>query len=293
MSQEPGARILVVDDEPGIIRAVRAYLTRRGFQVESADTGREALASFERRRPDLLLLDLGLSDGDGLEVIRHIRASASTPIIVLSVRGAERDKVAALDLGADDYLTKPFGVDELLARIRVALRHLANPRSGAAPVFHTGDLEVDVQRRRVTVRGQEGTGPMYRRILVVEDEARLRQVITRNLVARGHLVREATTADDAVQAVLEERPDLLLLDINLPDRSGWDVLRELRGRGVRVPTAVVSAVRAVPSRLAEFQPLAYLPKPFPLEALLRLVGDGEVRAEPAPDVSQPVLTEGL
>ena len=154
MSEAAGARILVVDDEPSIVRTLRALLNRRGFQVETAETGAAALASFERRRPDLLLLDLGMPDGDGLVVIRRIRASASTPIIVLSVRGAERDKVAALDLGADDYLTKPFGVDELLARIRVALRHLASTR-GADAVFRAGDLEVDLQRRRVTVRGQE------------------------------------------------------------------------------------------------------------------------------------------
>lgn len=112
---------------------------------------------------------------------------------------------------------------------------------------------------------------MYRRILVVEDEARLRQVIVRNLIARGHLVRDVATAADAVQAVLAECPDLMLLDINLPDQSGWDVLRTLRSQGIEVPTAVVSAVRIVPSRLEEFRPVAYLSKPFPLESLLRLV----------------------
>lgn len=114
----------------------------------------------------------------------------------------------------------------------------------------------------------------YHRILVVEDETRLRQIIVRNLMARGYAVREATTADDAVRAVLDEQPDLMLLDINLPDRSGWDVLRELRDRDIAVPTTVVSAVQIVPSRLAEFQPVAYLTKPFPLEALLRLVQGG-------------------
>lgn len=114
---------------------------------------------------------------------------------------------------------------------------------------------------------------MYRRILIVEDEATLRRIIVRNLAGRGHLVREAATAAEGGGAVLAERPDLLLLDINLPDRSGWDLLRELGRRGVAVPTVVVSAVRVSPSRLAEFRPLAYLPKPFPIEALLRLVGD--------------------
>lgn len=119
---------------------------------------------------------------------------------------------------------------------------------------------------------------MYRRILVVEDELRLRQIIVRNLSARGHLVREAATATDGVAAIRAELPDLLLLDLNLPDRSGWDVLRELRVLGIEVPTVVVSAVRAVPSRLAEFRPLAYLPKPFPLEVLLRLVAADPVAA---------------
>src|SRR5207248_7566759 len=115
----------------------------------------DALDASTRVRPDLVLLDLGLPDMVGLEVIRAIRARGSTPIVVLSARGAERDKVAALDLGADDYLTKPFGVDELLARIRVALRHAARPASGNAAVFRTGDLEVDLERRRVTVGGRE------------------------------------------------------------------------------------------------------------------------------------------
>ena len=106
-------------------------------------------------RPDVVILDLGLPDVDGSEVIRRVRGDGNTPIIVLSVRGAERDKVAALDLGADDYLTKPFGVEELLARIRVALRHAAHPAAGAEPVFKTGDLEVDLERRRVRTSGQE------------------------------------------------------------------------------------------------------------------------------------------
>jgi DNA-binding response OmpR family regulator len=111
----------------------------------------------------------------------------------------------------------------------------------------------------------------FRRVLIVEDEALLRRVIARNLAGRGLEVREADSAEAAVSAVAEERPDLLLLDINLPDRTGWEVLRELNRRDSGVPTIVMSAVRARPSRLDEFRPLAYLPKPFPLESLLRLV----------------------
>lgn len=155
MSQPTGARVLVVDDEPPILRAVRAYLSRRDFRVETAETGNQALDAFSRRHPDLILLDLGLPDTDGFEVIRRIRERDNTPIIVLSARGAEQDKVAALDLGADDYLTKPFGVDELLARVRVALRHAARPARGSNALFRTGELEVDLEHRRVRVGGEE------------------------------------------------------------------------------------------------------------------------------------------
>ena len=148
-----GARILVVDDEPAIVRTVRANLERRGFRVDTAENGREALEHVQAH-PDLILLDLGLPDADGLELIPAIREYVNAPIIVLSARGGEHDKVRALDQGADDYLTKPFGLEELLARIRVALRHtLRTP--GVAPVFEAGGLVVDLERRRVTVSGVE------------------------------------------------------------------------------------------------------------------------------------------
>ncbi len=150
-----GARVLVVDDEPAILRAVRTNLQGHGFDVDTADCGRDALERFDRFHPDVVLLDLGLPDVEGLDLIRALRARAATPIIVLSVRGAERDKVTALDLGADDYLTKPFGVDELLARIRVALRHVARTTREPGAVFRTGDLAVDLERRRVSSAGQE------------------------------------------------------------------------------------------------------------------------------------------
>lgn len=154
MKAPTGARILVVEDEPAIVRAVETNLSGHGFEVEAAPTGEAALESFARRQPDLVILDLGLPDMDGTQVIRTVRAEGATPIIVLSVRGSEREKVQALDLGADDYLTKPFGVEELLARIRVALRHAARPDTGAEPAFRTGGLEVDVARRRVNVSGK-------------------------------------------------------------------------------------------------------------------------------------------
>ncbi len=114
----------------------------------------------------------------------------------------------------------------------------------------------------------------YQRILLVEDEAMLRRVIARNLRGRGFAVREAELANDAIAMALVQAPDLMLLDINLPDRTGWDVLRELRQRGLTIPTIIVSAVRVSQSRLDEFHPLAYLPKPFLLEALLRIVSQG-------------------
>ncbi|MCX6022906.1 MAG: response regulator transcription factor [Chloroflexi bacterium] len=155
MTSANGARILVVDDEPAILRAVRTNLMRHGFQVETAENGEQALEKAAHWRPDLILLDLGLPDMEGADVIRQVRAAGATPIIVLSVREAERDKVAALDLGADDYLTKPFGVNELLARIRVGLRHAARPGSGAAPVAVVSDLEVDLEHRRVRLAGRE------------------------------------------------------------------------------------------------------------------------------------------
>ncbi len=146
--------MLVVDDEPGIVRVVQTNLARHDFRVSGASTGEEALESYARLHPDVVLLDLGLPDMDGLDVIRAIRKRAGTPIVVLSAREAERDKVAALDLGADDYLTKPFGVNELLARVRVALRHAVG--SGPVePVLRFAELELDVEQRRVASAGVE------------------------------------------------------------------------------------------------------------------------------------------
>jgi len=150
-----GARILVVDDEAAIVRAVETNLRRHDFTVDVAGTVEAALSAYRAARPDLVLLDLGLPGADGKDLIRALRETASTPIIVLSARDGERDKVEALDLGADDYLTKPFSVNELLARIRVALRHTAKPTSGAAAVFRTGQLEVDLERRVVRLGGDE------------------------------------------------------------------------------------------------------------------------------------------
>ncbi|MBV9356609.1 MAG: response regulator transcription factor [Chloroflexi bacterium] len=155
MTHATGARVLIVDDEPGIVRAVQTNLGRHDYRVDTATTGGEGLEAYARLHPDLVLLDLGLPDMDGLEVLRSIRERASTPVVVLSARDAERDKVTALDLGADDYLTKPFGINELLARVRVALRHAARPTTGTEPVIRFGEIELDLERRRLTVSGED------------------------------------------------------------------------------------------------------------------------------------------
>jgi two-component system, OmpR family, KDP operon response regulator KdpE len=150
-----GAHILVVDDEIEIVRALRHSLTAHGYKVYTASSGEEAFELTSRHRPDLLLLDLLLPGMSGLEVCRRMRAESNIPIIVLSVKGTERDKVEALDLGADDYISKPFGMDEVLARIRVALRHVAKTPLGTQPNFRAGFLEVDFALRRVQLHGHD------------------------------------------------------------------------------------------------------------------------------------------
>lgn len=148
-------QVLIVDDEPAILRFLRTSLSAQGYQTIEAETGAQALTMLARSRVDVVVLDLGLPDLDGLEVLKRLRESGSSvPVIVLSSRADEPGKVKALDLGADDYVTKPFGMDELLARLRAALRHRLQ-QQGEKPVFHSGDLSVDVVRRIVTSRGQE------------------------------------------------------------------------------------------------------------------------------------------
>jgi two-component system KDP operon response regulator KdpE len=143
------ARILLVDDETSLQRAMTPLLRSRGYSVTIAATGGEALDAFERECPDLVILDLGLPDVDGAEVCRRMRARGETPIVILSARGSERDKVAALDSGADDYVTKPFGPDELLARVRAALRRTAGASPDLRGQLTRGDLTIDFDRRRV------------------------------------------------------------------------------------------------------------------------------------------------
>lgn len=148
-------RILVVDDEVEIIHTLQRSLTAQGYGVLTASDGEEALECIAHDRPDLILLDLGLPGMSGLEVCQRVRAESALPIIILSVKNMEHDKVQALDLGADDYISKPFGINEVLARIRVALRRTAQMQAGSEPIFSLGQLRVDFAQRLVTRNGQE------------------------------------------------------------------------------------------------------------------------------------------
>ena len=150
-----GPLVLVVEDEPGLRRFLRATLVNAGFRIAEAERGAEALDAAAAQVPDLLLLDLGLPDMDGMQGLKELRRWSAAPVIVLTARDTEGDKVRALDGGADDYLTKPFSAQELLARLRVALRHASRRQGPDDPVFQTGGLCVDLARRRVTVEGKE------------------------------------------------------------------------------------------------------------------------------------------
>jgi two-component system, OmpR family, KDP operon response regulator KdpE len=150
---KPGPMALVIDDEPQIRRLLRVTLAANGYRVADASSGQDGVVQAAQRKPDVILLDLGLPDLDGLQVLKRIREWSRTPIIILSVRDREEEKVAALDSGADDYVTKPFNSAELLARLRAALRH-GQPQ-GAEAIFRTGNLEVDLSKRVVLKSGVE------------------------------------------------------------------------------------------------------------------------------------------
>jgi two-component system KDP operon response regulator KdpE len=173
-------RVLVIDDEPSILRALRINLTARNYEVSTASDGASGLAAVSRDRPDVLILDLGLPDMDGTDVIHGVRGWTSTPIIVLSVWGQEHQKVAALDAGADDYVTKPFGMDELLARLRAAVRR-ASPAPDE-PVVKTPDFTVDLAAKRV-LRDSDGGGD----VRLTPTEWQLLEILVRN---RGRLVTQ-------------------------------------------------------------------------------------------------------
>ncbi len=150
-----GPRILVIDDEPQILRALRTILTEKDFSVETAARGEDGLALAAADEPDLIILDLGLPDMDGMEVCSRLRQWTECPIVVLSVRDSEREKVAALDKGADDYLTKPFGIQELLARVRAALRHSKRAANPPKSIVKAGPLKIDLAWHTVTKADEE------------------------------------------------------------------------------------------------------------------------------------------
>lgn len=181
---ETTAKVLVVDDEPQIRRFLRIGLSSHGYEVIEADNGREALRLTTVRKPDLVLLDLGLPDGDGHEVVRSLREWSRVPVIILSVRDGEDDKIRALDAGADDYVTKPFSVGELLARMRVVLRRRPQEEQGE-PVFEQGSLRIDFSERKVTLDGQ----PVA---LTKKEFAILRQLVMHagRVITHGQLLRE-------------------------------------------------------------------------------------------------------
>ena len=181
-------KVLVVDDEDSIRRFLRFTLTSQTYTVLEAASGKDALSRVAEDKPDIVILDLGLPDIDGVEVTRLLREWTQMPIIILSVRGAENDKIAALDAGADDYLTKPFGVGELLARLRAALRRTA--QLTAEPVFTTGSLRIDLSRRLVTVSDHEVQ-------LTPNEYGLLRVLVTHagKVLTHRHLLREVWGAE--------------------------------------------------------------------------------------------------
>jgi two-component system KDP operon response regulator KdpE len=195
---EPGASILVIDDEAQMRRFLRVSLVNAGYRVFEAENGEQGLSQAAARTPDLVLLDLGLPDQDGLSVTTRLREWSKAPIIVISARGREEDKVSALDQGADDYLTKPFGVGELLARIRVALRHTATDGT-RTPEFMLGELKIDLSRREVRVGSTEvHLTPIEYKLLallvknagrVITHRQLLREVWGPNSVEQTHYLR--------------------------------------------------------------------------------------------------------
>jgi two-component system KDP operon response regulator KdpE len=177
-----GARILVVDDEPQILRALKTNLRGAGYEVETAASAEEALSAAAMKPPDAVILDLVLPDGHGTDVARRLREWTSAPIVVLSAVGDEQEKVAALDAGADDYVTKPFGIDEMLARLRAVLRR-AEPST--EPVLHIGELAIDLEKRAVSVAG--------RPVSLTPNEFELLRVFARNegkLLTHPAILRE-------------------------------------------------------------------------------------------------------
>lgn len=227
-----GPTILVVEDDDETRAALVRDLRTRGYRIDEAPDGRTAIQRWEARRPDVVLLDLGLPDMDGLEIVRHLRRDAMTPIVILSGRYEEREKVEALERGADDYVTKPFGVDELSARLRVALRHAAGPARDEAGQVVIGPLEFDTQRHEVRVAGQ--------RVDLTPREFEILRVLLAHpgrLVTKGRLLRavwgEAYRGEDSYVYVhvSQIRRKLAAAD---PDGALRDLIVTEPGVGYRV-----------------------------------------------------------
>ena len=194
------AVIIIIEDEAQIRRFLRTSLASEGYHVIEAETGKQGLVEAAMRKPDLIILDLGLPDMDGIEVVRELRAWSSVPVVILSARSQEGDKISALDAGADDYLVKPFGVGELLARIRVALRHVISNANGEEEgIFSVKELKVDMIHRKITISGAEVhlTPIEYRLLTVLVKHAGkvlthrllLKEVWGPNYVERAHYLR--------------------------------------------------------------------------------------------------------
>ena len=227
------ATIIVVEDEAQIRRFLRTTLASEGYQVVEAETGKQGLSDAATHKPDLVILDLGLPDMDGVEVIKGVRSWSSVPIIILSARSQEGDKISALDAGANDYLVKPFGVGELLARMRVALRQSASAANGGEDgVFAVGDLQVDMLHRKVTVGGVEvHLTPIEYRLLtvlvkhagkVLTHQLLLKEVWGPNYVERAHYLRIYM---GALRHKLEQdpaRPRYLLTEVGVGYRLAVD-----------------------------------------------------------------------
>jgi two-component system KDP operon response regulator KdpE len=190
-----GPEILVVEDDVQIRRFLRTTLSAEHYRLREAETVAEAITQTSESPPQAILLDLGLPDADGIEVIRHVRQiNGNLPIIVLSVRSNERDKITALDAGADDFVNKPFAVGELLARLRAALRRVAEAAAQAPSVFRTGDIEVNLRKRRVLIRGSE--------VHFTPIEYKLLQILIRHadqVVTHGQLLKEVWGPNHAEQ----------------------------------------------------------------------------------------------
>jgi two-component system, OmpR family, KDP operon response regulator KdpE len=195
----PCQRILVVDDDPGIITAVKQTLSFHGFIITTASSGKNALTAFENEAPDLVLLDRILPDGDGLEVCQAIREHSSTPIIIVSVKGSEADIVTLLELGADDYLVKPFRVAELLARVRAVLR-----RASALPTSKVtcGKLEIDIEKHKVTVAGRIVSLTPIEYALLAELASNAGRLLTNQLLLRRVWGPQYSDATDYVKGVV-------------------------------------------------------------------------------------------